>query len=123
MLTSDGTAIHGRRFQEDGLCFCSLESLADRAPTENEFAAKYNETVMEMDLPNVQYVVSVHEQDDDIEYHVEVVSIPDNIPMPAPSENAVEPPQPTLAKEMPAPMEIAGGGALEVTASPICKPT
>jgi hypothetical protein len=122
MLTG-GAAIHGRRFQEDGLCFCSIDSLADRAPTENEFAVAYNETVKDLNLPNVLHVVSVEEQ---IEYEIEVVSVPGQ-PVPAPSENKVDAPH--SATEIFSPIAspnaspiASSSGALEPTTNPTCNP-
>lgn len=110
----------GRRFQQDNLCFCSLDSVADRAPTQDEFAVAYNETVKELTLANIRHVVSVNEQDfaaadhdesdgnePSVDVTLEVVTTTtttyQNKPTPAPAETAV--------------------GASDLTARPTCSPT
>lgn len=52
---------HDQRFLLEDLCFCSLDSLADRPMTQDEFAIAYNETVKELSLANIHHVVSVDE--------------------------------------------------------------
>jgi hypothetical protein len=53
------------RFQQANDCFCSLDVIADRSPSADEFAVAYNETVQELDLPNINYVLRVVESDDE----------------------------------------------------------
>ena len=57
--------IHGRRFQQDNFCFCSSDVIDDRAPSTGEFAVAYNDTVKDLDLPHIEYVVGVFEPDGD----------------------------------------------------------
>jgi len=56
---------HGHRFQQADECFCSLEVIDDRSPSTGEFAVAYNDTVKDLNLPNIDYVLSVVELDGD----------------------------------------------------------
>ena len=63
MLADLANAQHGRRFQEENLCFCTPEAVdIQRAPTEDEFAVAYNDTVKSLNLTNILYVVDVVEK-------------------------------------------------------------
>lgn len=52
--------------QESDSCFCSADSVGDRAPTEAEFSIELNHTVISLDLPNVDAVVGVEESDREV---------------------------------------------------------
>ena len=141
MLTSSvGGATQARRIQvqDNSLCFCTLDPIADRAPTEDEFAVAYNETVKDLGLPNILYVVNVEEEGYAVpaattaeppttSWPVESTSAYAYLPTPRTTTSTSWPdgneptPVPTegVALTTPPPAEISSGGT-EPTSKPTC---